>query len=395
MEREHNILKERRLLTDGVMSDYPAIWDTIKFHGFERFTRNRPPYVSTWASYKERLDNLTTRMEAREKTQGSSVELNAMRGHISTLRIDVDQLRSIDISILWGEVPSLDTPKFVPTSKPRVKSPSGVVEQHVDAIDNDVEEETDVKLEHYVRVFEFDVGFYVVKWFPELRLRGLGVKRQGQTTAHAGGPWFTTATLPQTQLRNQLSLDPRSVGQTTVRGSSLLYLESNTNDGRPAQTVVQCTTRRSHPSITPRTVKSEVQVLSIQIMLRSVPDLQFRRISGPYQILKRIGKVAYELELPADLAAVHPVFHISLLKKCVGDPTSVVPLESVAIKDSLSYEDVPVEILDRKVRMLRNKEVSSVKVWWRSQSVKGATWEAKATMKAKYPHIFPSDFTPA
>ena len=53
------------------------------------------------------------------------------------------------------------------------------------------------------------------------------------------------------------------------------------------------------------------------------------RYVGPYKILKRIGKVAYELELPAKLAVVHPVFHISILKKCMGDPTSIVPLESV------------------------------------------------------------------
>ncbi|KAH0689166.1 hypothetical protein KY289_016524 [Solanum tuberosum] len=94
---------------------------------------------------------------------------------------------------------------------------------------------------------------------------------------------------------------------------------------------------------------------------------------SPYRISKRIGKVAYELELLANLEAVHPVFHISLLKKCVRDPTSVVPLWSVAVKDSLSYEDVPVEILDRQVRRLRNKEVASVMVWWRSQSEEGAT----------------------
>ena len=119
------------------------------------------------------------------------------------------------------------------------------------------------------------------------------------------------------------------------------------------------------------------------------------RYVGPYKILKSVGKVAYELELPAELAVVHPVFHISLLKKCVGDPTSAVTLESVARKHSLSYEDVPVEILDIKVRRLRNKEVSSVKVLWRSQSVEGATWEAEASMKAKYPCIFPSDSTPA
>ncbi|WMV25581.1 hypothetical protein MTR67_018966 [Solanum verrucosum] len=101
------------------------------------------------------------------------------------------------------------------------------------------------------------------------------------------------------------------------------------------------------------------------------------RYIGPYRILKRIGKMAYELELRADLAAVYPIFHISMLKKCVGDPASVVPLESVAVKDSLSYEDVPVEILDRQVRRLRNKEVTSVKVLWRSQSEEGATWKQK------------------
>ena len=55
--------------------------------------------------------------------------------------------------------------------------------------------------------------------------------------------------------------------------------------------------------------------------------------------------MAYELQLSAELVAVHPVFQISLLKKCVGDPASVVPLESVAVKDSLSYEDLPVKIL--------------------------------------------------
>ena len=92
------------------------------------------------------------------------------------------------------------------------------------------------------------------------------------------------------------------------------------------------------------------------------------RYVGPSNILKKVGKVAYELELPAELAVVHSVFNISLLKKCVGDPAFVVPLESVAVKDSLSYEDVPVEILERQVRRLRNKEVTSIKVLWRSQS---------------------------
>ena len=71
---------------------------------------------------------------------------------------------------------------------------------------------------------------------------------------------------------------------------------------------------------------------------------------------------------------MHQVFHISLLKKCVGDPAFVMPLESVAVKDSLSYEDVLVDILDCEVRRLRNKEVASFKVLWRSLSIEGATW---------------------
>ena len=62
--------------------------------------------------------------------------------------------------------------------------------------------------------------------------------------------------------------------------------------------------------------------------------------------MKRIGKVSYNLDFLLEVAAVHPIFHISLLKKCVGDPASVVPLESVAVKDSLSYGDLPVEILE-------------------------------------------------
>ena len=59
---------------------------------------------------------------------------------------------------------------------------------------------------------------------------------------------------------------------------------------------------------------------------------------------------------------MHSVFHISLLKKCMGDTASVVPLESVAMKDSISSEYVPVDIIYHQVRRLRNKDVGSVKV---------------------------------
>ncbi|KAF3668853.1 hypothetical protein FXO38_07899 [Capsicum annuum] len=102
-------------------------------------------------------------------------------------------------------------------------------------------------------------------------------------------------------------------------------------------------------------------------------------------------EVAYELELPSDLASVHPVFHVSLLKKCIGDPAVVVPIQSINIHNSLSYEENPIEILDYQTRRLRNKKVPIVKVLWQNQSHEGATWEAEADMRAKYPHLFPAN----
>ncbi|WMV23992.1 hypothetical protein MTR67_017377 [Solanum verrucosum] len=112
---------------------------------------------------------------------------------------------------------------------------------------------------------------------------------------------------------------------------------------------------------------------------------------GPYRITKRIGNVAYELELPQELAAVHSVFHISTLKKCMGDPSLITPTENIRIKDSLSYEEIPVQILDRQVCKLRTKEVASIKALWRNQFVEEATWEAEEDMKKRYLHLFESE----
>ncbi|KAH0776452.1 hypothetical protein KY290_007863 [Solanum tuberosum] len=114
------------------------------------------------------------------------------------------------------------------------------------------------------------------------------------------------------------------------------------------------------------------------------------RYIGPYRIAKRIGNVAYELELPQELAVVHPIFHISMLKKCIGDPSLILLTESVRIKDGLSYEEIPIQILDRQVRRLRTKEVASVKVLWRNQFVEEATWEAEEDMKKRYSYLFES-----
>ncbi|XP_069146000.1 uncharacterized protein [Solanum lycopersicum] len=103
--------------------------------------------------------------------------------------------------------------------------------------------------------------------------------------------------------------------------------------------------------------------------------------------MKGVIRFAYELEIPQELAGVHPVFYISMLKKNMGDPSVIVPTENVEIKDILPYKEVQVYILDCQVRKLRTNEVAAVKVRWMNQLVEEATWEAEENMKKIYPHL--------
>ncbi|XP_075076832.1 uncharacterized protein LOC142163446 [Nicotiana tabacum] len=116
-------------------------------------------------------------------------------------------------------------------------------------------------------------------------------------------------------------------------------------------------------------------------------DLEF--VVGDW-IVQRIGRVAYKLDLPPELEAIHPVFHISMLWKFLGDPSCISPIEDIEVSENLSYEEILVSILDRQIRKLRTKEVASVKVLWRSNNVEEMTWEAEEDMKSRYPHLFES-----
>ncbi|XP_070002709.1 uncharacterized protein [Nicotiana sylvestris] len=74
-----------------------------------------------------------------------------------------------------------------------------------------------------------------------------------------------------------------------------------------------------------------------------------QRYVGPYKIIQRIGQVEYKLYLPPEMSLVHPVFHVSIPKKVVGDPSAIVPVETIEVNEELSYEEIPVAILDRQV----------------------------------------------
>ncbi|KAK6147797.1 hypothetical protein DH2020_018709 [Rehmannia glutinosa] len=111
------------------------------------------------------------------------------------------------------------------------------------------------------------------------------------------------------------------------------------------------------------------------------------RYIGPFEILDRIEDVAYRLALPPELATVHNVFHISMLRKYISDPSHIINHEELDVSNNLAYEESPVAILGKKVHKLRNREVPLVLVQWSRHGREEATWEREEEILAKYPNI--------
>ncbi|XP_049397331.1 uncharacterized protein LOC125861487 [Solanum stenotomum] len=131
------------------------------------------------------------------------------------------------------------------------------------------------------------------------------------------------------------------------------------------------------------------QLATAQSRHKSYADVRRRGLSfsmGDWVFLKVSPMKG--LELPQKLSAVHPVFHVLMLRKCIGDPSYITPIEDVQVTGDLTYEEVAIAILDRQVKKLRNKEMASVKVLWRNQQVEEVTWEGEEAMKSKYPYLF-------
>ena len=111
------------------------------------------------------------------------------------------------------------------------------------------------------------------------------------------------------------------------------------------------------------------------------------RYVGPYQIIRRVGAVAYELELPSSMSTIHPVFHVSMLRKHLADPRITVEPDSVELNPDVTYVDRTIQILDRDVRRLRTRTVPMVKVQWSSEPT-DVTWELEDSVRAKHPYLF-------
>ena len=112
------------------------------------------------------------------------------------------------------------------------------------------------------------------------------------------------------------------------------------------------------------------------------------RYIGPFEVLERVGAVAYRLALPPSLSTVHEVFHVSMLRKYTPDPTHIVDWGELVVDADGTFEEGPVRIMDSREQVLRGKTVRLVKVLWQHRGVEEATWEREDTIRANYPFLF-------
>nr|GEY05297.1 putative reverse transcriptase domain-containing protein [Tanacetum cinerariifolium] len=112
------------------------------------------------------------------------------------------------------------------------------------------------------------------------------------------------------------------------------------------------------------------------------------RFVRPFEIIEKVGRVAYWLDLLEELNGVHDTFHVSNLKKCLADPTLQVPLDEIRIDAKLNFVKEHVEILEIEFKKLMCSRIAIVKVRWNSKRGPEFTWKHDDQIKLKYPHLF-------
>ena len=99
--------------------------------------------------------------------------------------------------------------------------------------------------------------------------------------------------------------------------------------------------------------------------------------------------VAYRLRLPSQIAAIHNVFHVSQLKKCVRVPTEIIEQQEIFVEPDFSYDEHPIKVLDKKERSTRRKVVKMYKIQWNHHTEEEANWETESYLNQHYPDFLP------
>ena len=85
---------------------------------------------------------------------------------------------------------------------------------------------------------------------------------------------------------------------------------------------------------------------------------------------------------------MHDVFHVSQLKKCLRVPEEQIPLEELAVKEDLTYEEYPIKILETAERVTRSRIRKMCKVQWNRYTEDEATWKREEELQKSYPQLF-------
>jgi hypothetical protein len=99
--------------------------------------------------------------------------------------------------------------------------------------------------------------------------------------------------------------------------------------------------------------------------------------------------MAYKLKLPPKMSAIHDVFHVSQLKKCVRLSSEVITEPEVEMETDLSYQEYPSKVLDCKERSTRAKSIKMYKIQWSNHSEEEATWETEEFLRSNFPDCLP------
>ena len=190
------------------------------------------------------------------------------------------------------------------------------------------------------------------------------------------------------------------MGEISITGSDLIRDTSEKVSLIRQRLLTAQSRQKSYADVRRRSLELEVGDL---VFLKVMPKRRVvrfgkrgklsQRFIRPFEILERVGTVAYRLTLPPSISSVHEVFHVSMLRRYSPDPAHVVDWGEIEVDKDGTFEERPMCIMDSRDQVLRRKTVRLVKVLWQHRGVEKATWEREDTMRASYPFLFRDEGT--